>query len=323
MSNLYLEKLPEEYLYNYVELSSTNDNSYKYFNSIIIAYLTILSASILLIPLFRLYYFFFFENEENNDNTLYIIRGVPGIGKKYFVYSKEVTLSKKEDNYALINFKDYFFNQGEYKFEGKNIGKAENRVMINLLKCINDNVNRIYITGYFEKPWMYSHYKYLAETVGYNVEIIELQCSDENELKVFNERCCFKTPFSKSKACFLNWENDLDSVIQEPYVPYFEGDSLPDTKILTKERLDKQLNDYFNIDDSVKDANKYDSSSDEESVRLDNESDGNEADSESDASSNVDNDTDVPLKYNDYDIGYMSKHNMIQIRLKNVLFDNF
>ena len=73
MSNLYLEKLPEEYLYNYVELSSTNDNSYKYFNSIITAYLSILSASILLIPLIRLYYSFFFENEENNDNTLYII----------------------------------------------------------------------------------------------------------------------------------------------------------------------------------------------------------------------------------------------------------
>ena len=60
MSNLYLEKLPEEYLFNYVELSSTNDNSYKYFNSIITAYLSILSASILLIPLIRLYYSFFF-----------------------------------------------------------------------------------------------------------------------------------------------------------------------------------------------------------------------------------------------------------------------
>ena len=323
--NYFINDDSELYQNEFLELLSKQNKEgigYNLSNVIFTTYLVILMSAILFI-LYRITNLYFEEKTETKK--LYIVRGVPGIGKKYFAYAMESELNSASNFYAIINFKDYFYNKGGFKFEGKNLGKAESMVMNNLIKCIKYKIQRIYITGYFEKTWMYSHYKSIAEMCGYEVRVLELECQDENLLKFFNERCAFNTPYSKSKACFLNWEKDYEGLIQEPYVPEFEGDSVPSAKVITTEKLNHQIDDYFNKEKDIIKSDENEDSSDDESLRYHSEIDGNDADSESDNSSITSQYECIDQEYNDFYIEFLSQKNKKSIEINNYLhhFDDY
>ena len=189
MSNLHLNYNIDEdsELFHHILFESQNPQNSKINNIHIIFsfYLVFLMFMIIFIPLYNI--LLQFLKNDQKQNTLYIIRGVPGIGKRYFAYSMESQITNCDNLFSIINFKDYFFEKGLFKFEGKNLGKAESMVIKNLINCIKNEVSRIYLTGYFEKTWMYSHYKSIAELYGYQVIVIELECQDDNFLKLFNE----------------------------------------------------------------------------------------------------------------------------------------
>ena len=56
------------------------------------------------------------------DKKVKIIRGVPGVGKRNYVYYLENELNRE---FVVIDVNDYFTKDEEYKFDGKNLAEAE------------------------------------------------------------------------------------------------------------------------------------------------------------------------------------------------------
>ena len=175
--------------------------------------------------------------KEKTEKMVYIIRGVPGSGKKHLVYHME---RGETDTYSLCDKNDYFVSEGgEFKFEGKNIARAENYSKMRFLNSVHSGISRIYVIGYFNELWMYDEYKKLAEMHNYNVTVIEITCPDVDHLRHFNRRNIYKPPFSKSKRSFNNWETDTDSYIQEAYLDNLPGDVIPTYGIINKAITDR------------------------------------------------------------------------------------
>ena len=180
--------------------------------------------------------------KERAENKVTIVRGVPGSGKKYYVYEME---KDKEGEFALCDWNEYFVDkEGTYKFKGTELGEAELYSRMKYLEAISEKVKRIYIVGYFNKKWMYSDYEKLAKLSGYSVEIVDMECPDHKHLMHFNKRSTHKTPYSKSLKCYKNHEYVVDNIRQDPYIENFPGDSLPNYGSVTRSYLDKQLEDF-------------------------------------------------------------------------------
>jgi len=176
------------------------------------------------------------------DKTIYVIRGVPGVGKKHLIADLEID---NLDEFAVCDRNQYFITNTTYKFRGEELSHAEQSCRIKLLDSIKNNIKNIYILGYFNELWMYQEYRKLAEMTNYKFKVIEIPCLDEDQLSYFNSRAKHKTPFSKSKKCFNNWQTDSDAIYYEPYIPEFPGDVIPKIKGMTKVQLDEQLEKYY------------------------------------------------------------------------------
>ncbi len=185
-----------------------------------------------------------------NYKTLTIVRGLPGSGKYHYVLSKEHTC---RDEFSLITHRDYFIEDGEFKFNGKDLGKSENYMYQQFLESIKNNLDTIYVVGVFEEKWMYANYIKIAKLFDYKVSLLEIDCPDAEHLHYFNSRCKFGTPIKKSVVCYNNWQHDRRSVKIDPYLPKFEGDSLPSVPGLTKKDLDQDLENYFQKEKSAMD----------------------------------------------------------------------
>ena len=61
------------------------------------------------------------------DKKVKIIRGVPGVGKRNYVYYLENELNRE---FVVIDVNDYFTKDEEYKFDGKNLAEALERNLI-------------------------------------------------------------------------------------------------------------------------------------------------------------------------------------------------
>lgn len=203
--------------------------------------------------------FFFYITYQNavkeaaDEKIVYIIRGVPGSGKKHLVYHME---HEQTDTYSLCDKNDYFVSEGgEFKFDGKNIARAENYSKMRFLNSIHSGINRIYVIGYFNELWMYEEYKKLAEMNNYEVKVIEITCPDVEHLRHFNKRNIYKPPFSKSKSSFNNWETDPDSYIQEAYLDNSPGDVVPRHGVIDEELAAKFENYIFDNSATESDSN--------------------------------------------------------------------
>ena len=169
---------------------------------------------------------------------LYILRGVPGSGKEYMIYHME---QNKSTRFGICDRHEYFFNNGEYTFNSKEIGQAESHSRRACIKLMTSNTPRIYVTDYFEQIWKYDTYIDLAIVNGYKIKIIEMRCPDIDHLQYFNKRSPLKPPYTKSKNSNDKWEVDPRAFIQEPYIELFEGDTIPQRK--EKENI---LEEYYN-----------------------------------------------------------------------------
>ena len=171
-----------------------------------------------------------------------IIRGLPGSGKTNLVYNLE---EYREKVYSICNSNDYFYDDGSYRFNSKQINNSENYCFNKFLNSMKDKIGRIYVLGNFNKKWMYENYKLAAELNNYNVRVIEMDCPSKNHLKYFNVRCKYNFPLKKALTVYKEWEIDEDALLQEPYIEELPGDSLPSLKKITKEQLDKELDNFL------------------------------------------------------------------------------
>lgn len=219
------------------------------------------------------------------DKKLKIIRGVPGIGKRNYVYYLEDGLNRE---FTVCDVNDYFTKKDNYNFIGKELSKAEADTMNCFINAMKNKDARIYVIGTFEKTWMYKNFVDLAKINGYSVDITELECKNIDELKHFNKRSKHDIPYNKSLKSFTDWETDTVAYKRCPY--------LEDNVKL----LDRRLPCLIKETDSEGDSEEYPSlpniknlredSSQREVKYVDTDSDTS-SDDESDSSGSEDNDS--------------------------------
>tara|TARA_B100001741_G_scaffold313300_1_gene318949 strand:- start:872 stop:1852 length:981 start_codon:yes stop_codon:yes gene_type:complete len=149
------------------------------------------------------------------DKKVKIIRGVPGVGKRNYVYYLENELNRE---FVVIDVNDFFTNGEDYKFDGKKLAEAESDSMNCFMHALKNKDKRIYVIGTFEKKWMYKNYIELAKMSGYEVNVTELECVGTHELKHYNNRSNHEVPYSKSLKAYNSWENDEDAYKRVPYL---------------------------------------------------------------------------------------------------------
>ena len=101
-----------------------------------------------------------------------IVRGVPGVGKDNYVYSKE---QNKKEHFAVCCVDNYFMKGNKYQFDRKDVAKAEACTLEHFHMNLKFGVPRIYVTNVNSQKWMYLNYITLANSYGYKVKIVELE----------------------------------------------------------------------------------------------------------------------------------------------------
>jgi len=179
-----------------------------------------------------------------------IIRGVPGVGKRNYVYFEE---KEKNRIYSVCDMNEFFTTDDKFKFEGKYITKAENFSFNKFLNSMYDGLNIIYVIGYFNEKWTYQNYITAAKLNNYEVELVELKCKNKDQLGYFNKRSTHDVPMAKSNKLWNNWEEDNDFLIVDPYLEKKWND-----------------NDCLIVTDSDSDSSKSESESENELNLKDN-----------------------------------------------------
>ena len=153
--------------------------------------------------------------DEPTDKKIKIIRGVPGIGKRNYVYYLESNLNRE---YIICDWNNFFIKDGKYEFNGKDTSKAESYCLQTYLNAIKNDIKRIYVIGNFNQKWQYDNYIKLANLFNYKVDITELECKNTTELMYYNNRSVHKIPYTKSLKVFQNWEEDNRAYKRIPYL---------------------------------------------------------------------------------------------------------
>ena len=143
---------------------------------------------------------------------IYIIRGVPGIGKHQFCADHHGTVTaktKKYRQYVVLSDDDYFMDKdGNYVFDRRNVSKASANTYSRYIKAlINPEIRMIYVANVNHQQWMFNNYIQLAKICRYQYQVYELVCGDEHELEIYNKRSTHNVPLSFSKKVYKEWES--------------------------------------------------------------------------------------------------------------------
>ena len=149
------------------------------------------------------------------DKKIKIIRGVPGSGKRNYVYYLENGLNRE---FIVCDWNDFFTKKGKYNFVGKDTTKAENYCLKVFLNSIKQDIKRIYVIGNFNEKWQYENYLTIGKLAGYDTSVTELICENYEELKYYNSRSSHNIPITKSIKLFENWEEDKLAYKRRPYL---------------------------------------------------------------------------------------------------------
>jgi hypothetical protein len=188
-----------------------------YTSNIDFLFLLLLSCFIFVCILYLIGCLFGIYKNCSVDKEIIIIRGVPGIGKKYFIGYNELFIHSA-GKFNICYWQDYFGIGDNYKFNVLNIKKAEMWSIIRFITYLSKKINRIYIISTFEYKWQYDVYVYIGLLMGYNYKIVELVCNNLDELKLYQQRSTHNIPYSRSLKVFNEWENDDRCIKYKPYI---------------------------------------------------------------------------------------------------------
>jgi predicted kinase len=193
-----------------------------------------------------------------SKKILTIVRGVPGIGKDYYVEFKEEKINDMQV-YGVCN-DDTYFMQNNIDFSMKKQKKAKEYTVELFLKYIEKGVNRIYVTNINQKIDDYQHFIYLATLHNYEVDVVTIDCYDKEHLEYFKTRSSNNITDTYLNNIYTHWEKDERERTIEPYVKYFMGDSLPkrvrknvDLDLYWEEDSDEEYCDEEYIDEEYSD----------------------------------------------------------------------
>ena len=101
-----------------------------------------------------------------HNNTLFIIRGIPGSGKS--------TVAQRLCRAFHFEADQYFLNEmGEYVFVPEKIADAHKWCQEAVRKAMILNQSDVAVSNTFTRRWEYQSYIDMADEYGYNVQIIE------------------------------------------------------------------------------------------------------------------------------------------------------
>ena len=201
---------------------------------------------------YKLLYFTYSYLNGNFKNlkTVFILRGLPGSGKKTLIDKLITNLSNnyslKESDYLICSNHDYFLtNSNSNKYSNYNISelpRASANCLNTYIEGLSDNLPYIFISNTNSQYWEYENYLELAKLFGYKVKVLELECPSDNYISYFCDRSKNKVPFSNCKTYYKQWESNPNDILITAYESDHEGDSLPYPK-KSKEQLDRELDE--------------------------------------------------------------------------------
>lgn len=109
----------------------------------------------------------------NEEQTLLLIRGLPGSGK--------TTLTKSLREFVPVSADDYFYNLGggEYEFDASHLGKAH-QMCQRMTKAALVNGESVAVHNTFSQSWEAKPYFEMARELNVRVQIIECQGNFES-----------------------------------------------------------------------------------------------------------------------------------------------
>lgn len=198
------------------------------------------------------------RNYVDNKKILTIVRGVPGIGKDTYVSCIE---HEKDDMeiFSICN-DDMFFSDNKKSFSIKDVDHSKKYTLQLFLEYIRQGVNRIYITNTNQSIIDYEHYISIARSYNYAINIVQLDCRDEEHLKFFHDRS--KHSFSDKHLAnvYNTWEEDSREHSILPFIRHLLGDALPKRKS-KKTYVNEHIDDVVLSEDSSYSPSESDDSS--------------------------------------------------------------
>jgi len=185
----------------------------------------------------------YLSNTLNRRKTVYILRGVPGVGKDTWAENREE--ENGNENYEICSNDDLFWDDNDkWVFDHTRVHESTHACMESFLDNIKNNVPVIYVSNVNNQSWQFTNYVTIAELAGYEVQVVVFQCRNVGELEYFHSRNEHNTPLAFCRKVFNNWEKCEVDIVVEPHFENFPGDCLPFPKVTEKE-LDNQLDEYW------------------------------------------------------------------------------
>ena len=206
-------------------------------------------------------YFITQFSKKFSKKTVYIVRGLPGSGKKKFVYYHQGFKNKelgyfhqriKNGRFGICYSQNYFEDQ---KYNPELL--YESQIYLNQMfsKMLKNKITNIYILGDFSLKRSYSDLITKAQNNNYCVKIIEIVCPDMDHLNYFTTRT--KKPAKKIYNMAKTWEFDNRALYLSPYIPDFSGDSLP-CQLNYNQYINKLNEDLNSIEHSIQNKKQFD-----------------------------------------------------------------
>jgi len=133
-----------------------------------------------------------------------ILRGVPGSGKSK--YALDITAGT--DPYRICSADQYFEHGGRYYFDPLKLSEAHNFCFGRFLEALLDGYSLIVVDNTNIHHWEYENYEKAAKLVGYKVEIVELQATTIDEIKLCFDRNAHRVPRDVIAKMAVDFEHD-------------------------------------------------------------------------------------------------------------------
>lgn len=112
---------------------------------------------------------------------VFCLRGLPGSGKNTWIESNQKTYWRHK-KVVVCSADDYHMVNGEYKFDPSMIGEAHNSCLRKFLVAVGSDIEIVVVNNTNISAWEIAPYAAIAKAMGYEFEIVQIQCSVQKSI---------------------------------------------------------------------------------------------------------------------------------------------